>query len=1775
MKIQWFISPILLLVFTSIGIPLGIINAQSNCIKAPDSVCIGDCRPVEYVDNNTANATYNWSISCGTISNPTLQNPHEACFLTSGNCDVTLITQEPGSAPETCTVNVYVRPLPSARFVLRTDSLCSGNCLGLRVDFAGTPPYVFQVRDTNGITTYRSGSNSTIISVCPTASQFFTIVNVSDAYCTNNSLQDFRRIKVFAPFKANIYQQYSKLCSSPPVQSYKWFECNTTNLVSTVSCFAPPKEDCYCAVLFNGFCYDTVCSTFKCNLDCNIDYNRNVFIGDKLKIKYKGNGGPGTQKEWTYTLDNSNYFNSTDDSLELVFANPGSYIIRLTVKEEICTSTCLDTIIVKSRPCECGLFNKNYIIKSGSNSNNCCYELQGEINSQDCFNEIKVLTNNGNITNIAFNGRAGWRLNGTSSQSFNLIHASGQLPTGFFGAASFCVENATSYTITVYYYFQKNGSRDSCKYQYVYTCSPQNPPCDSISSFLELQHTAQPSCCYLLRSNNNKVNYFNQVTVTINSGNLSNVMPTIGYNLINSSGQSVTLSHISGFIPTGFITPVAFCINGFNNPVSINVIYLKNSGNKMDTCLSTYRFYCPDDGTPKDNCCDSTTANILPVPNQNCCWNLTAFSTKSKCFSKICVTSNTGTFTGIMANSGWTASSLINGGVCFTPSGNFIPTGTITPGKFCISNSTNPIQFTVDFYDNNNNAIPDCRKKIIRECIKPATCNCDSLDNQVFQTSSNPGSCCHSILGTIPYSGCFTKMSVSVTSGSFTNITPATGYSIIGGGNSFQITHTSGHLPIGNITPATFCVTGSTLYTITVQYYYIDLNGFEQRCVFTSIFDCPAAGPKCSCDSLSTQINSVSVTPGLCCYNFTSHVGTSNCFTKISVSVSSGSFVNVNPASGYIINNQTANGFALTHVSGHIPSGNITPASFCVTGATIYTINIQYYYLDQNGMEQRCIKLQTFDCPPYNAKCNCDSLLTNIHSLSTTNGQCCYDFSSHISSSNCFHKITIAVNAGSIVNIIPTLGYSISLQNPNGFSLVHSSGHIPAGNVTPASFCITGATVYTITITYYYYDQNGMEQRCIKSQVFDCPPAKPKCNCDSLVTNIHFVNATAGQCCYDFSSYVAANNCFHKVTVAVNMGNIVNIVPAVGFNISVQNSNSFTLVHSSGSIPTGNIIPASFCITGAVLYNISVTYYYYDPNGIEMRCIKSQTFDCPPSNKPCSCDSIITDVLQTVVNPGLCCNTIQVNVPTNNCIAAMSISISNGTLVNVVQSPNFVIGNPTNTSFNIGYNSGFIPSGIHQPVSFCVSGATQYGVTISYQIFNNGVLDTCTYTELFNCKPTDTTAICDHGTCSGQRVWQQVGNLAGGIIYDLENYNCKLYAAGQFNSINNIPVSNLAEWNGTTWSNVVGGTNGPIFCMAVHNGLLYIGGQFTMVGNVPVNNIAAWNGINWSNVGGGVTGISPTPIVYSLLSTTNGLIVGGQFGLMGNNQIVNNIAIWNNGWSASFGNGLPYPISMLQVFNGDVYAGGAFFGNPYNNIARWNGISWNPLTTNGISLVNNVLYHGVEAGIVWNNELIIGGHFANADGLPGTQQIVRWNGTNFSSLSEGHVPNLANAVNDFIRYNGDLFVGGEYDQIGNTSALGVVYSSNSTWTSTNHPNKITWALQTYDSCGTQSCDLYSAGEAFVNRWVCITSTKNPNREIIWELYPNPTNGQLTIILSSTVHDDLSIMVKDVRGVILMRQNINQQPQTTLDISKLDPGLYFIELKDNQGNSNSRKIVKTN
>tara|TARA_R100000353_G_scaffold43121_1_gene34539 strand:- start:92725 stop:93510 length:786 start_codon:yes stop_codon:yes gene_type:complete len=72
--------------------------------------------------------------------------------------------------------------------------------------------------------------------------------------------------------------------------------------------------------------------------------------------------------------------------------------------------------------------------------------------------------------------------------------------------------------------------------------------------------------------------------------------------------------------------------------------------------------------------------------------------------------------------------------------------------------------------------------------------------------------------------------------------------------------------------------------------------------------------------------------------------------------------------------------------------------------------------------------------------------------------------------------------------------------------------------------------------------------------------------------------------------------------------------------------------------------------------------------------------------------------------------------------------------------------------------------------------------------------------------------------------------------------------------------------------------------------------------------------------------------------------------------------------------------------------------------------------------------------------------------------------------------------------------------------------------------------------------------------------------------PNPAKNELFITAQNTT-GNLKIKIFNIEGKLLNTQNINLQAQSTIAISQLLSGLYFLNIEDDSGNTIIKKFVK--
>jgi trimeric autotransporter adhesin len=234
--------------------------------------------------------------------------------------------------------------------------------------------------------------------------------------------------------------------------------------------------------------------------------------------------------------------------------------------------------------------------------------------------------------------------------------------------------------------------------------------------------------------------------------------------------------------------------------------------------------------------------------------------------------------------------------------------------------------------------------------------------------------------------------------------------------------------------------------------------------------------------------------------------------------------------------------------------------------------------------------------------------------------------------------------------------------------------------------------------------------------------------------------------------------------------------------------------------------------------------------------------------------------------------------------------------------------------------------------------------------------------------------------------WFALGNGVGGIVRQMVVFQGKLIVGGSFTSAGGVPAANIAQWDGTNWSALGSGVTWPysgpaVDSLAASESELYVAGRFRTANGLAATNIAKWNGSTWSSMGHGLryrngSDSAGNGIVRALVRSQGRLIAGGEFSLAGNATVAN-VAAWDGtNWTAL---GTPGGAIWVLAANGpDVFAGS--YSDGPNQIARWNGSSWVGLGSGIQGAVFGLAANGVD--------LFVGGRFPLAGGKPATNMAL-------------------------------------------------------------------------------------------------------------------------------------------------------------------------------------------
>ena len=214
---------------------------------------------------------------------------------------------------------------------------------------------------------------------------------------------------------------------------------------------------------------------------------------------------------------------------------------------------------------------------------------------------------------------------------------------------------------------------------------------------------------------------------------------------------------------------------------------------------------------------------------------------------------------------------------------------------------------------------------------------------------------------------------------------------------------------------------------------------------------------------------------------------------------------------------------------------------------------------------------------------------------------------------------------------------------------------------------------------------------------------------------------------------------------------------------------------------------------------------------------------------------------------------------------------------------------------------------------------------------------------------------------TGNENWADIFTLSGttGIVYAVVISGSIVYVGGDFKCAGNVVASDIAKWDGSTWSALGSGMSyapgsysggAGVRALALDDGgNLYAGGRFNRAGGVSANRIAKWDGSSWSALGSGIgsagTYYDGTSVNALAIDSSGNVYAAGNFSTAGGGS-ANRIAKWDGSSWSTLGSGMSSTVYALAVDGSNLYAGGYFTtagGVVVNRIAKWDGSSWSAL----------------------------------------------------------------------------------------------------------------------------------------------------------------------------------------------------------------------------------------
>ncbi|WP_235003990.1 T9SS type A sorting domain-containing protein [Aequorivita lipolytica] len=76
----------------------------------------------------------------------------------------------------------------------------------------------------------------------------------------------------------------------------------------------------------------------------------------------------------------------------------------------------------------------------------------------------------------------------------------------------------------------------------------------------------------------------------------------------------------------------------------------------------------------------------------------------------------------------------------------------------------------------------------------------------------------------------------------------------------------------------------------------------------------------------------------------------------------------------------------------------------------------------------------------------------------------------------------------------------------------------------------------------------------------------------------------------------------------------------------------------------------------------------------------------------------------------------------------------------------------------------------------------------------------------------------------------------------------------------------------------------------------------------------------------------------------------------------------------------------------------------------------------------------------------------------------------------------------------------------------------------------------------------------------------------FSIHPNPVKNRLYINATNPTAN-LKVKILNIEGKLIRTENLEIQDQTSIDVSNLKSGIYFLNIEDETGNVEVKKFIK--